>query len=182
MKVGYCRVSSRHQDLSLQKEKLASACCEKIFEEKKSGASRKGRVELETTLDFIRDGDILIITRLDRLARSLHDLTNITKRLEKQGVGLIVTDQAIDTTTPAGRLLFHMIGAIAEFEMDLITERTQEGRNRAKAEGVQFGRKNKLSPEQIGFLRNEAQQTDVKKSELMRKYGIWKSTFYRLKK
>ncbi len=79
-----------------------------------------------------------MVTRLDRLARSLNDLTNITKKLEEQGVGLIVTDQAIDTTTPAGRLLFHMIGAIAEFERDLITERTQEGRNRAKAEGVQL--------------------------------------------
>ena len=182
MKVGYCRVSTRHQDLSLQKDKLLKAGCEKIFEEKISGASRKGRVELENVLDFVREGDVLIVTRLDRLARSLHDLTNITKRLENQDVGLIVTDQAIDTTSPAGRLLFHMIGAIAEFERDLITERTSEGRARAKDQGVKFGRKNKLSEEQIASLREEAKVPGVNKSELMRKYGIGKSTFYRIMK
>ena len=180
MRVGYCRVSTKQQDLSIQRDKLKGLGCERIFEEKISGKSKEGRVELENALNFVRDGDTLIVTRLDRLARSVRDLTNITKRLEEQDVDLIVLEQSIDTTTPAGRLLFHMIGAIAEFERDLILERTNEGRERAIEEGVKFGAKPKLSQDDIDNMIGEANELGAIKKSIWEKYGISKSTFYRI--
>ena len=133
MKIGYDRVSTTGQKLEVQFDKLTAAGCERIFEEKKSGGSRHEREALAQALTFIREGDQLVITRLDRLARSVLDLSQITAEIAAKKVDLVVLDQSIDTGSPTGRLLFHMLAAIGEFERDLIKERAAEGIARAKA-------------------------------------------------
>ena len=114
------------------------------------------------------------------LARSVLDLTDLVRQLQGKGVGLVVLDQEIDTTTPTGRLLFHMLGAIGEFERDLIKERAAEGIARAKAAGVKFGAKPKLTPEQMATLKEEFSRPDVNRDGLARRYGIGRSTLYRI--
>jgi len=141
MYVGYARVSTSSQNLESQINQLKDSGCKKIFSEKRSGKNKADRQQFNIMMDFIRDGDILFITKLDRLARSVIDLHNIAKFLEDKNVDLKVIHQNIDTTTPAGRLLFTMLGAIAEFERDLINERVKEGIEAAKKKGVQFGRR-----------------------------------------
>ena len=145
MNVGYARVSTTSQNLENQIDQLKNAGCEKIFSEKRSGKNKADRKQFNIMMDFVREGDILFITKLDRLARSVIDLQNIAKFLEDKNVNLKVIQQNIDTTTPAGRLLFTMLGAIAEFERDLINERVKEGIEAAKRKGVQFGRRAILS-------------------------------------
>ncbi|HHL20336.1 MAG TPA: recombinase family protein [Aliiroseovarius sp.] len=179
MKIGYARVSSHGQNLDTQIEKLEAFGCEKIFQEKRSGAARAGRAAVNAALEFCREGDVLVITRLDRLARSMFDLQEITRTLERKGVDFIVLDQNIDTTTPAGRLTFHLLGAVAEFERDLIAERRNEGIARARAKGVKFGRKPKLSGGQLEELR-AAHRAGEARQALMQRFGISKTTFYRL--
>jgi DNA invertase Pin-like site-specific DNA recombinase len=179
MKVGYARVSSLGQSLDTQNEKLLAFGCEKIFQEKRSGATRDKREAVNAALEFCREGDVLVITKLDRLARSMFDLQEITKTLNRKGVDFIVLDQSIDTTTPAGRLTFHLLGAVAEFERDLIAERRNEGIEKAKAKGVKFGRREKLSDAQVQELRT-ANSAGEPRQELMKRFGISKSTFYRL--
>lgn len=117
----------------MQLDKLAMAGAEKLFQEKKTGASREQREELGRALDFVREGDVFIVTKLDRLARSVLDLTAIVQKLAIKKVDLVVTDQAIDTTTPTGRLMLHVLAALAEFERELIKERAADGIARAKA-------------------------------------------------
>jgi DNA invertase Pin-like site-specific DNA recombinase len=179
MKIGYARVSSQGQSLDTQIEKLTAFGCEKIFQEKRSGASRDNRDAVNAALEFGREGDVLVITKLDRLARSMSDLQDISKTLNRKGVDFIVLDQSIDTTTPAGRLTFHLLGAVAEFERDLIAERRNEGIEKAKAKGVKFGRREKLTAAQVEELR-AAYGAGEKRPELMQRFGISKSTFYRL--
>ena len=122
----------------MQLDKLGIAGAEKIFQEKKTGASRDGREALAAALDFVREGDVFIVTRLDRLARSVLDLTTIVDKLAAKKVDLLVIDQAIDTTTPTGRLMLHVLAALAEFERELIKERAADGIAKAKAAGVHF--------------------------------------------
>jgi DNA invertase Pin-like site-specific DNA recombinase len=141
MNVGYARVSTSSQNLENQISQLKISGCEKIFSEKRSGKNEADREQFNIMMDFVREGDVLFITKLDRLARSVIDLHNIAKSLEDKDVDLKVIHQNIDTTTPAGRLLFTMLGAIAEFERDLINERVKEGIEAAKKKGIQFGRK-----------------------------------------
>lgn len=179
MKVGYARVSSLGQSLDTQIEKLIAFGCEKIFQEKRSGATRDKREAVNEALEYCREGDVLVITKLDRLARSMSDLQDISKTLDRKGVDFIVLDQSIDTTTPAGRLTFHLLGAVAEFERDLIAERRNEGIERAKAKGVKFGRREKLSEKQVAELR-AADGAGESRRDLMSRFGISKSTFYRL--
>jgi len=179
MKVGYARVSSHGQSLDTQIEKLTAFGCEKVFREKRSGASRDKREAVNAALEFCREGDVLVITKLDRLARSMFDLQEITKTLNRKGVDFIVLDQSIDTTTPAGRLTFHLLGAVAEFERDLIAERRNEGIEKAKERGVKFGRREKLTDAQVAELR-AAHGAGEKRQELMKRFDISKSTFYRL--
>jgi DNA invertase Pin-like site-specific DNA recombinase len=179
MKVGYARVSSQGQSLDTQIEKLTAFGCEKVFQEKRSGASRDKREAVNAALEFCREGDVLVITKLDRLARSMSDLQDISKTLDRKGVDFIVLDQSIDTTTPAGRLTFHLLGAVAEFERDLIAERRNEGIEKAKAKGVKFGRRDKLTNAQIRELRTAYGAGEPRK-ELMKRFDISKSTFYRL--
>ena len=128
----------------------------------------------------MREGDQFLVTRLDRLARSVRDLTELTKQMVQKNVDLVVLDQAIDTSSPTGRLLFHVLAAIGEFERDLIRERSAEGIARAKAHGVKFGASLKLSDDEISKLRSEFSDPTVNRQELARRFGIGRSTLYRL--
>ncbi len=177
-KVGYARVSTVGQSLDVQLEKLAS--CERVYQEKRSGTTVE-RPELKACLDFLREGDVLVITKLDRLARSTIHLNQIREKLDQDGVDLVVLDQGIDTTTPTGRLMFNMLGAIAEFETDLRKERQMEGIESAKAKGVEFGRKAKLTDDQIAELRCK-REDGVLIRELMKEYSLSKASVYRLLK
>ena len=150
--VGYARVSSYGQSLEVQLDKLSH--CEKVFQEKKSGRT-DNRAELQNCLTYLRDGDTLVITKLDRLGRSIRDLLNIINQLEKNNVSFQVLDQQIDTSTPSGKLLLHMLGAIAEFENDLRASRQSEGIKKALSNGVQFGRKSKLTDDEVLAMRGK---------------------------
>ena len=147
MKVGYARVSSVGQRLDVQFELLAD--CDRVFHEKASGATTKHRPELQNALDFVRDDDAFVVTKLDRLARSVVDLSVIVQKLESKKVDLVVLDQGIDTTTLYGRLQFNILAAIGEFERELIRERSLEGRTKAISRGVKFGAKPKLTKQEI---------------------------------
>jgi DNA invertase Pin-like site-specific DNA recombinase len=179
MKVGYARVSSLGQSLDTQIEKLTAFGCEKVFQEKRSGATRQKREAVNAALEFCREGDVLCITKLDRLARSMFDLQEIAQTLDRKKVDFVVLDQNIDTTTPAGRLTFHLLGAVAEFERDLIAERRNEGIEKAKAKGVKFGRAEKLTPAQVEELQ-AARRAGERRKVLMDRFDISKSTFSRL--
>lgn len=182
MRIGYARVSTTSQDLTNQKEKLTDFGCEKVFSEKISGKNASNREILQQVLDFVRDGDSLVITKLDRLARSVVDLGNIANTLSSKGVDLIVLEQDIDTSSASGKLMFHMIAAFAEFERDLINERCSEGREKAKEKGVKFGRKPVLKKPQIENLKNEFENWSGSKKALADKYGISRASLYRLVK
>lgn len=175
MKIGYARVSTVGQSLDVQLDKLNH--CEKVFKEKVS-ASTGERPQLTHALDFVREGDTLVITKLDRLARSTLHLTQIADRLEKKGVQLQVLDQSIDTTTKTGRLLFNMLASIAEFETEIRKERQMEGIAIAKKKGVKFGAKAKLSDEQVEQMRVD--RKDLTVPQLTKKYNISKASIYRL--
>ncbi|WP_018624228.1 recombinase family protein [Kangiella aquimarina] len=180
MKIGYSRVSTQGQDLKTQINKLTDYGCNKVFSEKISGKSTEQRKELQKALEFVREGDSLVVTRLDRLARSVVDLGQIAELLQSKGVNLVVTDQSIDTTSASGKLMFYMISAFAEFERDLINERCAEGREKALANGVKFGRKSKLTPKQVDTLKSEFSSWEGSKTDLAEKYGISRASLYRL--
>lgn len=153
MKYGYARVSSRDQDLSIQEAALKAAGCELIRAEKMSGTKREGRAELDLLLQFVRAGDELVITRIDRLARSIGDLQDVVRTLLAKGATLRATEQPIDTSTAAGKCFFDMLGVFAEFETNLRRERQLEGIARAKAAGVYKGRKRSVPVEQVKQLK-----------------------------
>jgi DNA invertase Pin-like site-specific DNA recombinase len=180
MKIGYARVSSTGQDYQTQLDKLQAAGCEKVFHEKQSGKSADDRAQLQAALEFAREGDIFVITKLDRLARSMNDLTSITSQLQKQGVGFVVIDQQIDTTTPTGKLLFNILGSLAEFERDLINARCDEGRKAAQAKGVKFGRKAKMSDDQVEAIRADVKAGILSMQAIADKYQIARNSVYRL--
>lgn len=175
--VGYARVSSSGQSLTVQLDKLAD--CDKIFQEKKTGTSLDKRDELKTCLDYVREGDVLVVCKLDRLARNVRDLQNIVATLDDKGVGLKILDQALDTTTNTGRLLFNMLGVIAEFENDLRKERQREGIKQALAKGVQFGVKPKLDDETIKALVTAVDAGEQSKAAIAKQFNISRSTLYR---
>jgi len=174
-RIGYARVSSSGQSLAVQLEKLAS--CDKMYQEKKSGSSGQ-RPHLNACLEYVRQGDTLVVTRLDRLARSTLYLCQIAETLQRKGVDLQVLDQQISTTDATGRLLFNMLGAIAQFETEIRAERLCDGITNAKARGVPFGRHRTLTRPQIAALHTERQLgTPIR--TLMRDYRISKATVYR---
>jgi DNA invertase Pin-like site-specific DNA recombinase len=173
--VGYARVSSVGQSLDVQVDKLTH--CDKIFQEKTSGASDT-RPRLGDCLDYVREGDTLVVTRLDRLARSTWHLCQIAEALARKRVHLHVLDQSIDTSDATGRLLFNMLGAIAQFETELRAERQREGIQKAHERGIHFGRKKKLTPAQISELRRRRAQGTLIKT-LMHDYGLSKVSVYR---
>ena len=176
MDVGYARVSSYGQSLDVQLEKLKD--CEKLFSEKKTGTNDK-REQLQLALDFVRDGDVFVITKLDRLCRSTRELLNIIHRLESKNVSLKVLDQSIDTGSATGRLMVSVIGSIAQFENDLRKERQSDGIAMAKSRGVQLGRHFKLNNEQIVEMKQK-RLDGVKIKDLMSNYGLSKASVYRL--
>ena len=148
MLIGYARVSTEDQDLRLQRAALKEAGCRKTFEEKVSGAGRD-RPELAKLFEHLREDDVLVVTRLDRLARSTRDLLDLAERLNEIGTGLrSLGEPWADTTTPAGRMVLTVFAGMAEFERELIHQRTSQGRAAAKARGVLFGRKPKLTADQ----------------------------------
>lgn len=174
--IGYARVSSRGQSLEVQQEQLNAAGCERIFAEKRSGTSTAGREELGLALDFVRDGDVFVVTRLDRLARSLEDLRSIIGRLTAKGVGFRCLQQgAIDTTRAEGRLLLNILGAFAEWETEIRKERQAEGIAKAKAEGVYKGRKPSVDVEAVRRLKAEG----VRPAEIARRLKIGRASVYR---
>ena len=174
-KVGYARVSSVGQSLDVQREKLTG--CNKLFEEKRSGTT-DARPQLKQCLDYVRDGDQLIVTRIDRLARSTLHLCQIAEALREKGVDLVVIDQNIDTSDATGRLLFNMLGAIGQFETEIRAERQMDGIKKAKDRGVQFGKRPALTNEQIEDLREKRESGTLIKN-LMAEYSLSKATIYR---
>jgi DNA invertase Pin-like site-specific DNA recombinase len=176
---GYARVSTRDQDLAAQEAELMAAGCAKVFKEKVSGA-KTDRAELAKLLRRIEAGDVLIITRLDRLARSTRDLLNVIAAISDRGAGFkSLKDTWADTTSPHGRLMLTVLGGLAEFERELIRARTGEGRKRAKERGVRFGRPHKLTPHQRqeALARREAGETLM---DIARSYGVSHLTIMRL--
>lgn len=173
--VGYARVSSVGQRLDVQVDKLQH--CDKLFQEHTSG-SVTTRPRLVDCLDYVREGDTLVVTRLDRLARSTWHLCQIAEVLARKRVHLSVLDQSIDTSDATGRLLFHMLGAIAQFETELRAERQREGIRKAQERGIHFGRQKKLTPAQISELRHQRSQGVLIKT-LMHAYGLSKVSVYR---
>ena len=150
--IGYARVSTQDQDPALQLDALRAAGCAKTFEDRASGA-RTDRPGLRQALDYARDGDVLVVWKLDRLGRSLPHLLETVAGLERRGVGFRSLTEAIDTTTPGGRLVFHLFGALGEFERDLIRERTRAGLEAAAARGRKGGRKAVVTAEKLARAR-----------------------------
>ena len=178
MRIGYARVSSSGQRLDVQLDRLSD--CDRVFHEKVSGKSTKGRPELQSALDFVREGDVFVVTKLDRLARSVVDLAGIVQKLETKKVDLVVLDQGIDTTTMYGRLQFNILAAIGEFEREMIKERSTEGRIKAIERGVKFGAKPKLKNLEIQALIRDFEAPGCSKTVIAEHYGISRSSVYRL--
>ncbi len=178
MKIGYARVSSTGQSLEVQLEKLRQEGCEEIFEEKISALSQK-RDELENAFRHMRPGDVLVVTKLDRLARSMQDLLLISERIQKKEAQLKVLDQSIDTTTSEGRLMFNIIGSFAEFENDIRKARQMEGIKKALDKGVAFGRKNALNEQQCREVIRLNKDESVSLNQLAKKYSVSHMTIYR---
>ena len=177
--VGYGRVSTRDQHLELQEEKLKEYGCDKIFMEKESGA-KSDREELAKALEYLRDGDKLVVYKLDRLARSTFDLHKIARELTERGIGLVFIKEQIDFSTPAGKLMFTMLGAIAEFERDIINDRTTEGRERAKAQGKHMGRIGKPEKDVKKALKlyEERETNGLSVNDIAKMTGVPRSTIY----
>jgi DNA invertase Pin-like site-specific DNA recombinase len=176
MKYGYARVSTTDQDLTIQVEALTNAGCETIRQEKVSGTSVQGRDELNTLLEFLRDGDELVVTRVDRLARSIRDLQNIVYDLDKKGVVLSATEQPIQTNTSAGKCFLDMLGVFGEFETNLRKERQMEGIAKAKEKGIYKGRKPSVDVAKVKALRDSGMGA----SAIAKEMGIGRASVYRL--
>jgi len=178
MLIGYARVSTVDQNLGLQKDALINAGCEKFFEDTISGtkASRPG---LSNAMDFARPGDSIVVWRLDRLGRSLKDLITLVNKLDESGVGLQSLQEAIDTTTSAGKLIFHVFGALAEFERNLIAERTMAGLAAARARGRKGGRPMALNTEKRKLAVNLYNKKEYSVTEICDVMKISKPTLYK---
>ncbi len=179
MRLGYARVSTGEQTLTGQCQRLSTAGCEKLFEEKISGAARN-RPKLEKLMEQLRKGDVLVVTRLDRLARSTSELLRIAERITKKKAGLQSLDEPwADTTSPSGRMIMTVFAGIAEFERTLILSRTQDGRAAAQARGVAFGRPKKMLPDQQELAR-ELVRDGKSISAVARTFNVHPATIYRV--
>ena len=174
---GYARVSTAEQDLTIQQDALCAAGCQVIRAEKKKGTKREGRTELDLLLEFVREGDTLVVTRIDRLARSMKDLQDIVHDLKCRGVALKATEQPIDTGTAAGKAFLDMLGVFAEFETNLRRERQMEGIAAAKVKGVYKGRPATIDPDEIRRLHKEER---LGPAAIARRLGIARSSVYRV--
>jgi DNA invertase Pin-like site-specific DNA recombinase len=178
MKIGYARVSTDDQNLDLQRDALQQAGCSVIYEETASGKNA-ARPELEQCRKALRPGDTLVVWRLDRLGRSLHDLVQIVSELEQKGIGFESITERIETTSAAGKLVFHVFAALAEFERNLIRERTRAGLAAARARGRKGGRKPKLDNQQVREIRALLRDPEIKVSEVAQRYGVSRTTIYK---
>ena len=178
MLVGYARVSTQEQDLALQLDALRAAGCKKVFEEKASGAQRE-RPALQAALDYMRQGDTLVVWKLDRLARSLKQLIETVEDLGARGIGLRSLTEAIDTTTSGGKLVFHLFAALAEFERGVIRERTLAGLQAARARGRTGGRPPALKAKDLAAAKAMLRDPEITVAEVARRLGVAPSTLYR---
>lgn len=178
MLVGYARVSTNDQNPQLQHDALIAAGCERVFEERASGAQRD-RPQLTAALSFMRRGDTLVVWKLDRLARSMKQLIETVEQLDSDGVGFRSVTEAIDTTTPGGKLVFHIFGALAEFERGIIRERTNAGLRAARDQGRTGGRPPALSPEDLTAARALLADPDITVEAVAQRLGVAPSTLYR---
>ncbi|WML79169.1 recombinase family protein [Streptomyces sp. VNUA74] len=184
MKVGYGRVSTHEQHPEAQEDALRVAGCDEVYIDRASG-KLASRPELDKALLRLREGDSLVITKLDRLGRSLKNLIELSERLKDEGVALVVLDQGIDTSTPIGRMFYQILGAVAEFERELIVERTKDGLQAARARGRVGGRKKALRPRQVDLARSmyDEKGEDGKRrytvQEIADELGVSRPTVYR---
>jgi DNA invertase Pin-like site-specific DNA recombinase len=178
MRIGYARVSTDDQTLDLQRDALKKAKCREIYEEQASGKNT-ARPQLEACLKSLREGDTLIVWRLDRLGRSLGDLIRLTQDFKTRGVSFASLTEQIDTRSPTGQLVFHVFGALAEFERHLIRERTLAGLKSARARGRTGGRPRKLSPKDLKTVRAMLKSGDIPVSTVAAQFRVARSTLYR---
>ena len=178
MLIGYARISTHDQTLALQQDALEKADCELIFTDRVSGtkAERKG---LTDALSHLREGDTLVVWRLDRLGRSLRHLIDTVTELNARGVGFKSLQENIDTTTSGGKLVFHIFGALAEFEREIIRERIQAGLDSARSRGKVGGRPKVLSAKEVQMLNNMAADKSLTVADICKTLGIGRTTFYR---
>src|SRR3979411_780213 len=172
--IGYARVSTTDQNLDVQESALRAAGCDLTRSEKRTGTTAAGREELRTVLDFLRSGDVLMVTRIDRLARSIGDLQDIVRAVRAKGASLKATEQPINTATAAGKCFLDMLGVFAEFETNLRRERQLEGIAKAKEAGVYKGRKPSIVPAEVEKLKADG----LGATEIARKLGIGRASVY----
>jgi len=178
MLIGYARVSTDDQNLNLQRDALEKAGCDKIFTDQVSGTKAK-RPGLEQALSHLRAGDTLVVWRLDRLGRSLRHLIDTITDLQERGIGFKSLTESIDTTTSGGRLVFNIFASLAEFEREIIRERTQAGLQAARARGRSGGRRKALTDKQVQQLKQLAADPNNSVEEMCKTFGISRMTYYR---
>jgi DNA invertase Pin-like site-specific DNA recombinase len=178
MLIGYARISTQDQTLDLQRDALQHAGCERIFTDTVSG-SKAERPGLDVALEQLRSGDVLVVWRLDRLGRSLPHLIETIRALSERGIGFKSLTEQIDTTSPSGKLIFHVFGALAEFERDLIRERTQAGLSAARARGRIGGRPKALDPKKLEMLQRLYSDPKNDIDDICRTLRISRTTLYR---
>lgn len=178
MLVGYARVSTLDQNPALQIDALKGAGCERIFTEKASGAQRD-RPELKAALTYVRAGDTLVVWKLDRLARSMRQLIETVEDVQSRGIELRSLTESIDTATPGGRLVFHLFGALAEFERAVIRERTNAGLQAARARGKQGGRPRRLGPKDLAAAKAMLADPEIRMEDVARRLNVSPATLYR---
>jgi len=178
MLIGYARVSTDDQKLDLQRDALLDAGCERIFEEKLS-ATRRPMPEREAMLRFARPGDVVVAWKLDRLGRSLRDLVDLVAVLGERGIELRSLHEAIDTTTPTGKLTFHIFAALAELEAEVLSERTRAGLAAARKRGSKLGRPRALTPKQVEMARTMMSNPALSARQIAEQLGVHRSTLYR---
>ena len=179
MNIGYARISTQDQNLALQQDALAKVNCDKVFTDTASGAKAE-RPGLKEALSHLRTGDTLVVWKLDRLGRSLKQLIEVTIDLEKRGIGLRSLQEQIDTTTPGGKLVFHVFGALAEFERDLVRERTNAGLTAARARGRVGGRKPVLTGKKAETAMTLYNSRTMPVGEICKTLGVGRTSLYRL--
>jgi len=180
MKIGYARVSTDEQNLDLQRDALKAAGCSSIFEDRGISGSVRKRPALEQAIATLGTGDVLVVWKLDRLGRSLLHLIELMRDLEGRGVGFQSLSDSIDTTSAGGRLVFHVAAAFAEFERDLISERTRAGMKAAKERGGRIGRRRKLTAPQIDEAQRLLTEADETVANIAVQFSVSRSTLYRL--
>lgn len=176
--IGYARVSTRDQTVAAQLDALRKTECARIFQETASGAN-SDRPQLVAALDYMREGDTLVVWKFDRLARSLKQLIATVEELERRGIGFRSLTEAVDTTTPSGRLVFQLFGALAEFERNVMRERTRAGLDAARARGKMGGRPAKLKEEDLKAAKALLADPEINVSDVAQRLGVSSATLYR---